>query len=379
MKSFTIIAIALLCFSIFSCKKDNIEHAIIEPEIIVPEQQVLNWFNSMQLQNGLVPSSTNSNVSLYDNALSAMVFMIYNENDRAEKIFDFFNDRIDSEFRKDSGGFAQFRYKNGTPIDKHQWMGDNAWLLIALNNYKHKTGSVKYDRLAAELGSWLIGLRNEEGGLYGGYDGTNRINLLVTEGIIDAFNAVPGYTDFHKKILQFLEKERWDINKSSLTTGWIQYNYALDLHPWSYCIFDGFPTATLNETEMYIVTKTVEVSGNKVTGYCFDLDKDNIWFEGVGEMVVAFNEAKLNDKASFYLNELEKAMVKSTVYNGASGIPYASNGNSTRYGDGVLYEPEYTEPFVSSNAWYLFGVKKFNPFGIERSKMIPEVDKFWNP
>lgn len=373
MKSITkIFAVALLCVSIYSCKKED-----PEPVILSQEQQVLNWFNNMQLQNGLVPSSANSNVSLYDNALSAMVFMLYNDIDRAEKIFDFFNDRIESEFRTDSGGFAQFRYKNGSPVAKHQWMGDNAWLLIAVNNYKHKTGSVKYDQLASELERWLIGLQNEEGGLYGGYDGTNRINLQVTEGIIDAFNAVPGYTDFHKKILQFLEKERWNIDKSSLTTGWDQFNFALDLHPWSYCIFEGFPTETLTEADMYSVTKTIEVSGNKVTGYCFDLDKDNIWFEGVGEMVVAFNEANMNEKASFYLKELEKAMVKSAVYNSISGIPYASNGNSTRYGDGVLYEPEYTEPFVSSNAWYLFGVKKFNPFGVERSKMIPEIDKFW--
>ncbi len=371
-------------FSVISCEEEEPQTVVSEqtekPAIEGQEnteQQVLNWFNNLQLQNGLVPSSVSSNVSLYDNALAAMVFMLYDKIDRAEKIFDFFDGRIESEFHKDSGGFAQFRYANGNPIDKHQWMGDNAWLLIALNNYKNKTGNVKYNRLASELENWLRGLQNTEGGLYGGYDGNTLINLQVTEGMIDAFNAVPGYSDFHKKILQFLEKERWNMDKNSLTTGWDQFNYALDLHSWSYCAFEGFPSETLTEADMFRVTKTAVASDNVISGYCFDLDKDNIWFEGLGEMVVAFNEAEMVEKATFYLGELEKAIIKSSVYEDSWGIPYASNGNSTRFGDGQLYQPEYTEPFVSSSAWYLFSIKKFTPFGVGKNKMIPEEDMFW--
>lgn len=256
-------------------------------------------------------------------------------------------------------------------------MGDNAWLLIALNNYKTKTGSVKYDRLVLELENWLIGLQNSDGGLFAGYDDNTRIEQQVSEGIIDSFNAVPSYTYFHENILKFLEKERWDIDSICLTTGWDIFNYALDLHPWAYCIFEGFPNETLSEADMYLVTEYTEFNDSAITGYCFDLDKDNIWFEGVGEMVVAFNEAGLYEQSAFYLQELEKVMIKSPDNDSIQGIPYALKGKSTRFGDGVLYKPEYTEPFVSSNAWFLFGIKKFNPFGVGRNKFIPEGDVFW--
>jgi cellulose synthase operon protein B len=371
-----IIIAAFISLAITSC-----ENKIVEP--IVPEKvneselKVFNWFKHMQLENGTLPSSVSAYVSLYDNALAAMVFIIYDDIPRAERIFDFFDSRIESEFHSDSGGFSQFRYKNGNPVFKHQWMGDNAWLLMALNNYKVKTGSAKYDRLASELENWIVNLQDTDGSLFSGYEGNKRINLKVTEGIIDAFNAVPGYTDFHKKILQFLEKERWNADISSLVTGWNLYNYALDLHPWAYCIFENFPVETLIEADMYLVTMATEFHEEEVTGYCFDLDKDNIWFEGVGQMVVAFNEAGLYDQSAFYLSELEKVMIQNPDVDSILGITYASNGNSTRFGGGELYEPEYTESFVSSGAWYLFGVKKFNPFGVERKKMIPEADMFW--
>lgn len=234
-----IILTAIISLLVISCEKKN-EETIVPAEVNESELKVFNWFKHMQLENGTLPSSVSSYVSLYDNALAAMVFMIYDDIPRAERIFDFFDSRIESEFHADSGGFAQFRYKNGNPVFKHQWLGDNAWLLIALNNYKAQTGSAKYDRLASALENWIVNLQDTDGGLFSGYEGNNRINLKVTEGIIDAFNAVPGYTDFHKKILQFLEKERWDADISSLITGWDIYNYALDLHPWAYCILKVF-------------------------------------------------------------------------------------------------------------------------------------------
>ena len=74
--------------------------------------QVYSWFTSQQLTNGLVESVENGNsVSLYDNALAAMVFMLNDENARAEKIFDFFNTQIDAELKNGVGGFSQFRTK----------------------------------------------------------------------------------------------------------------------------------------------------------------------------------------------------------------------------------------------------------------------------
>ncbi len=344
----------------------------------VKEKQVINWFNGQQLSNGLLESAENSNsVSLYDNALSAMVFMLNSDFERAERIFDFFDARIHTEFLVEPGGFSQHRDRNGVP-NNHRWMGDNAWLLIALNNYKVLTGNNRYDVLATEIKNWLISLQDTDGGLFGGFNSDNSQINKITEGNIDAFNAVSGYTTFHSNLLDFLENDRWNASEKNLIA-WVghpSYQYALDLHSWSYCIFEDYPVLALTNADYFLNTQTATTTGEQVTGYCFDIDKDAVWLEGTGQMALAFVEAGLQAEANFYLGEMEKVLIASSTYNDAFGFPYATN-QGTGYGNGQLWQGADTNPVISSGAWYLFARTGFNPFSVERNKHIPEVDKFW--
>lgn len=341
------------------------------------EIAVLKWFENLQLENGLLESTNDGGiVSLYDNALAAMVFMIHKDFQRAEKIFGFFDDRIDSELLKGKGGFSQFRDPQGIP-GKHRWLGDNAWMLIALNNYKSLTGSSQFDRLADELENWIRSLQDSDGGIWGGYAADGSRIHKITEGNIDAFNAVPGYGDFHRNLLDYLEKERWDETDKNLIS-WPsnpQYFYAMDLHPWGYCIFEDFPESALTSADRYLTTQTATATGEVVTGYCFDEDQDVVWPEGTGQMAVAFNTAGRFEEANYYLNEKEKAMVESTPP-GAMGIPYATN-QGTSYGAGALWDGADINPAISSGAWYIFARRNFDPFAVEREKGIAGEDKFW--
>lgn len=242
------------------------------------ERQIFNWFDNQQLSNGLLESVANGNiVSLYDNALAALVFMLRDDYTKAEKIFDHFNARISTELTNDVGGFSQFRDRNGIP-NNHRWMGDNAWLLIALNNYKERTGNTTYDDLASQIAIWLQSLQDTDGGLFAGYNSNNELmNFKVTEGMIDAFNAIDGYTAFHSQLLDFLENDRWDSIDKNLVS-WPTnppYLYALDLHPWSYLIFNDYPISSLTTAQRYLNTQTA-INGSQITGYCFDEDQDTI-------------------------------------------------------------------------------------------------------
>ncbi len=342
------------------------------------EEQIFNWFVNQQLSNGLLESVEDGNiVSLYDNALAAMVFMLNNDFTRAEKIFDFFNTRLDSELTLGVGGFSQLRARNGAP-NNHRWMGDNAWLLIALNNYKARTGLATYDNLASELSSWLVSLQDDDGGLFAGYDANNRLlNYKVTEGNIDAFNAIDGYTAFHAQILGFLERERWSAAERSLVA-WPEnpkYLYALDLHPWAYSMFNHYPVETLTSAQRFLTTQTAS-SGIQVTGYCFDEDKDTIWPEGTGQMALAFGIAGMQSEKQLYLNEIEYTLIQSAKYSVAAGFPYASNAG-TVYGADPLWNGADTKIAISGGAWYLFAQYNFNPFAIGRDKDIVEADMFW--
>ena len=355
------------------------EQFLAVPKPTIKDLQIAEWFNQQQLPNGLLESTANSNfVSLYDNALAAMVFMVNGQYDRAALIFDFFNGRIENELQQGPGGFSQFRYANGQPTN-HRWMGDNGWLLMALNNYKAMTGLSTYDHLANEISNWLKSLQDSDGGLFAGYDASgNLLNYKVTEGNIDAFNAVKGYGDFHQKLLGYLEQERWDAADRNLVA-WPenpQYLYALDVHSWSYCCFEDYPSSALSTAERFLNTQTFTLTNAEVRGYCFDEDRDVVWLEGTAQMALAFRLDGQEELANFYLNEMDKAYLESPVHSNAGGFSYSVNQGSA-YGADPLWSAADQEICISSGAWYVLARKGFNPFALERNKNMPESDKFW--
>ncbi|MFM1998237.1 MAG: hypothetical protein RL204_184, partial [Bacteroidota bacterium] len=387
----------LFSLSLFSCKKEDetIEECdntcipdtlIVVDTLIIDEtqphqnpviNQALNWFTQMQNDNGLLESSANSNfVSLYDNALSVLVFIANEDYEKAESIFDFFNARIESELQSGAGGFSQFRDAQGIPSG-NRWLGDNAWMLIALNNYHEKTGNNTYSQLSTAIENWIISLQDTDGGLWGGTRTDGSQIGKVTEGMIDAFNAVSGYTSFHSNLLQYLENDRWN-DSQQLLISWPNntYEYALDNFPWGYCVFEDFPGSTLFAANMFWCTQQATQNNLSVTGYCFDIDRDVVWLEGTGEMVVAFQKAGDIISANFYLQEMEKVFSGSPGVTNGLGLPYATN-LGTGYGADLLWTGSDTAPCVSSTAWYIFGMLQFDPFEVGYEKNIPQEDKFW--
>ncbi len=346
-----------------------------------PEHRVLTWLESLQLPNGLIESLNGSNfVSLYENSLAVIAFSIYGDFPRAEKILDFFDNAAPSEMDKSPGGFAQFRDRKGVPLDgrPHRWIGDNAWLLLAINNYHHLSGNQKYQNLANKLQSWIRSLQEPDGSLSGGYDADGNKIWTSTEGMIDSFNAVEGYDNFHKKILKCLSGKYWDSSQG-IFLAWVEherYRYALDLHSWGYCAFQGVPKSLLSRAERYRLTKIAEANKKVITGFCFDMDLDTIWLEGTGEMVVAYQSAGMCSLARFYLREMEKMIIPSSYCAKTGGIPYATNPG-THYAQGQLWEGVAINPSVASSTWYLFAKSKYDPMALGRNKNIPDNDIFW--
>lgn len=340
-------------------------------------ENTYNWFIQMQLSNGLLESSENSNVvSLYDNALAALVFIAKSDFARAELIFNFFNSKLNNELLAGNGGFYQFRDKNGTP-NGNRWLGDNAWLLIALNNYQAKTNNYQYKNIITALSNWIQQQQDTDGGVWGGFDNSGVRIGKVTEGMIDVFNAVSGYTNFHQNLLNYLKINRWNSNEKLLMS-WPgnKYLYALDNHSWGYCAFEDFPYSVLQKAAIFVNTQTATVSNKSITGYCFDIDKDNVWLEGTGQMVVALQKANQINLAAYYLSEMEKVIITSNSFTNSLGMPYSSN-NGTHYGTSALWVGADTKPCISSSAWYLFGCLNFDPMAKSYLKNIPINNKFW--
>lgn len=344
-------------------------------------QMVYEWLKTLQFSNGLLESAENSNfVSLYDNSLAAIVFSFKGDFERAEKIFNFFNKNLESEMKQFPGGFGQTRDREGIPSGgtPHRWLGDNAWLLIALNNYHHLAGNRKYSELADALEAWIRSLQDEtDGGLWGGFDKEGNKIGKATEGIIDAFNAVNGYDSFHSKVLQFLKTKYWDPDEK-VFLAWKEhpkYKYALDLHSWGYCGFPNMPSRLLEEADRFRTTKIATINNKNITGFGCDVDLDNVWLEGTGEMVVAYRTAGIDFMAEYYIRELEKIIVSSSKNRNLGGIPHSTNRESG-YGVDRLWEGVDRNPCISSSAWYLLGKWGFDPMALGRNKNIPAKDFF---
>ena len=342
-----LLVISFFAFLLLSCSKEDSASTSIPENQVLTEQIVgvpaeenktsestlktLNWLRHMQMSNGLLESTENSNfVSLYDNSLAALIFISNGEYGKAERIFDFFNTRIEVELLNGTGGFYQFRNKNGENGSR-TWIGDNAWLLIALHNYRKITGNEEYDTLIVALENWLRSLQDDDGGLYGGHNADGSKIHKITEGIITTYIAVEGYDDFHKNLLNYLKEQRWDANEK-IIVAWPEnpsYNNALDLHSLGYQIFNDFPASSLSNADRYLTKQIATVSGEEVNGYCFDQDKDVVWLEGTSQMVMAYRHANMDHAADRLLEEIEKTFIASTLFPYSQGVPYASNHGST--------------------------------------------------
>lgn len=383
----------LVCYLITSCQKEDLAiNKVTEvTTIIVPDETattpsepkssdaLFNWIDDQQGTNGLLTSSENLDfVSLYDNALAALLFTQNGELNKTELILDFFANRIESELKVETGGFYQFRNAAGENGSR-RWLGDNAWLLIAIHHYHQASNSNKYSLLADSLESWIRSLQDVDGGLAGGYNEDGTAIHKITEGIITAYNAIPGYDDFHKNILLYLKDNRWDASLQNLVA-WPEnetYVNALDILALSQSVFMDFPVQSLYAAdELFLTSQTNTLSGHEITGYCFDEDKDVVWLEGTAQMAVALQAIGNSDRSQELLVQIEKTFIQSFTTNNAKGIPYVTN-HGTNYGATTLWDHADIAPALSSTAWYLFAQMGFNPLLLGKDKNIPEADKFW--
>ena len=266
----------------------------------------------LSLQNGagLLPSVEGGTlVSTYDQALAAIAFIATGHHEAAAAIFEFFDSQSASELQAAPGGFYQFRSPEGVPTGR-RWMGDNAWLLIALNNYVHATHDHQFDPLANGLEQWLRTLVDTtDGGLWGGYDEQgNRIHK-VTEGNIDAFAALYLDQQMRQGIASHLRSEKWDSIEGNFMA-WPtnpNYTYALDCYTWGHNAFPQFNAVSRSEVSKFALQKTSAATGLLLEGYCFDEDLDVIWLEGTAQVASMYWVGADQELAEKVLAELDKA------------------------------------------------------------------------
>jgi hypothetical protein len=323
---------------------------------------IYNWLYAQQnINTGLLPSQEDSTASTYNNALAVIAFTLENNKKSlsAKKILDFYNQRRDSQefiVGNEYRGFYQYRDSNtGEPSpNSNRWMGDNAWLLLAIQYYKASTGDAFYDEMAANIVELLKSLQRQDPQhsscslIASGWENGDTVfnENGHTEGNLDAYKALSlvGETTLAEKVKCWL-----DYNNHNWKNG------PLDIHAWrvlSLGLDYGF---ALNDTEQH--KRNIKYSGKSVSGFMPYIDSsDNIWSEGTGFMAVAFYKAGYKKLGNNYVANLKKLLFEPQSFKKTKTISYLALPDNVGY-------PwvDTTKGHVAGVCWYIFSIKRFDP------------------
>lgn len=318
---------------------------------------VYAWLKSQQRPTGLVRNVTDDPFfGLYAGALAAFCYIHQGDVDRAEKMFDY----LDAWRRKKWGselsrqGFPQaWNADTGEGDEKSdRWVGDNAWLLMALNYHRAKTGSDKYLEMRNALADWLVALQDPDGGVTCGFKPSGQMLFKSTEGNLDSYAALIDRPEAREKVRAWLLEKMWIPEEKRFRTGTTMDATALDCAAWAVCSLGReFAGCLPYAVEHYQYSLPMNGLDAVATGFGDLPGNRRVWFEGTGEMIVAYKVAGQPGEAAKWIANMDAVAVKSA--NGEVGWPYFNT---------EPVEPGTSKGFFNPSAtWYLLGVWGLNP------------------
>jgi len=356
-----------------------------------------DWIKNRQdLRGGLVlsyegDSSLDKVCFTYDQALAAIVFLISGDKPKAEKVLDFYLDRVNKGQDIYNAYFTQ-----GDAFENILHSGPNAWLGLAALCYTKETGEKKYLPIAKKMASFLLAMMDSEGGIKGGPD----LPWYSTEHNLDA-------SAFFKLFYE-VTGERKYLNAAESVKAWVaRYSYtdhgplvkrgkgdstiATDTYAWSIIAFGPEDLLSLKMDPESILKFAVEhcevgvkfkrTKGEvKLRGFDFGKVKNAsrggiISGEWTSQMILAFevmadyfkdknpNKSKeYSEKALFYFNELQKMLITSPSRAGREDpcLPYASSP-SVDTGHGWRTPKGSRTGSLASTAYFLLAYYGYNP------------------
>lgn len=257
--------------------------------------------------------------------------------------------------------------------------GNEAWALIALLALYERTGDSRYLTTAETLGDFIRTFRNDSGtyqGFQGGltnpeaampvlrtwastehnldiFAGFNKLSILTGTGswAADAEHA------------RQLVEAMWDGSTGCYRAGTLDPQtrnedpdeLPLDVQPWAVLAIPGLllvHPGVLDCAEQHHRTTHLGISG-----FDFNTDLDGVWFEGTGQMAVAYEEAGQSAEAD---------AIRATLGNAQGTAPFGDGqGLASASRDGLTTGLDYlyfVRRHIGATAWNVFAQLGFNPF-----------------
>jgi len=358
---------------------------------------VYSWIKNRQdLVSGLVLSyegdeSLKKMSFTYDQALAAITFVILNDRERAEKIFDFYLKKINK-----GENIYNAYYTQGDCAEYVAHSGPNAWLGIAVLDYYKETKNAKYLPVAEKVSDFLLAMMDKEGGIKGG----PTVEWYSTEHNLDAFAFFDSfykitknnkYHDAAEKIKKWISKYAYTSYGPPVNRGKGDSTIATDTYAWSVTAFgvDELISLKMNpERILEFAVENCEVSASfkrkegEVFVKGFDFAKFRncarggiVSCEWTAQMILSFeimadyyrakNPGKSREylsKSVFYSDELQKMLITSASKIGVEDpcLPYASSA-AVDTGHGWRTPSGDKTGSLSSSAYFLIAYLGYNP------------------
>ena len=147
----------------------------------------------------------------YDEALAAIAFMAYGSNAQAQAVLNFLKNSQDG-----NGSFiSAFDSSSGAPAWTTHYVGNNAWVILAVNYYTGQTGDRQFLGMASNCAEWILQYQDPDGSVSMGPDNPTAFS---TEHNLDTWSALYHLsylvTNSHyrleaDRILSWLETNAW--------------------------------------------------------------------------------------------------------------------------------------------------------------------------
>ncbi|MBI5149842.1 MAG: PilZ domain-containing protein [Candidatus Omnitrophica bacterium] len=339
---------------------------------------------------------------IYDQALAADVFLLFDDERDARRILNFFKRQMTDDFQ----GFHNAYYYDSGEIAEHTvHAGPNIWVGISIMQYTARSKDDYYLPVARKIADWLVSLQDAdpEGGIRGG----PQFTWFATEHNLDAYaffgmmyraTSDEKYDVARKKVLSWLKTYALiphgkDYQSPPINRGRGDATIATDTFAWSLAAvgakklgqLDMDPEAIMNFAEEHCAVTVffrrpsgveVEASGFDFAKYANTPRGGMISPEWTSQMIVSYQilagyleqRGRLvqadyyREKAKRYLNELNKLVISSPSAKGQGEgcLPYATLPDADT-GHGWTTPLGTTTCSVAGTAYMIMAIKEFNP------------------
>jgi hypothetical protein len=253
-----------------------------------------------------------------------------------------------------------------------------------------RTGESKYLDSACRLGNFIAAFRDNHqfGGFTGGVNDPESATPSLrpwssAEHNIDAFvlftllfqaTSDTRWQELAEHARRFIDA-MWDDGRGcyfagtndSTSRNTTPGQLPLDVQAWTILGLPGVLTSPHNQMIRCAETNHLNTHDG-FTGFDFNEDRDGVWFEGTGQMAVAYAFAGFTNAA-----ESTRSMLRSAQqipgFGDGEGMPAASHdGVSTGFGFNY-----YRRLHIGATAWNVFAQLGFNPYYAQPIRVRPRI------